>query len=236
MKQASDRQVKLRAPQAVETTTLRTWRPAGTPRDLAVLLAHGAGSALDERVLVTVAGGLADRGVTSATFNFAYRQAGRRPPDRADRLQRAFVDVLTALTAATGISRTVIGGRSMGGRIATMLLADGHGDGAVALGYPLCPGGRRPPDPRRTTHWPRITAPLLFVHGDRDRLCPVDALDEARHEHLRDTAHCAHVVAGADHGFAVRVRDDRSTAEVDAELLDTIDRWIRTAIEENRHG
>lgn len=212
MKQASDRQVKLRAPQAVETTTLRTWRPAGTPRDLAVLLAHGAGSALDERVLVTVAGGLADR------------------------LQRAFVDVLTALTAATGISRTVIGGRSMGGRIATMLLADGHGDGAVALGYPLCPGGRRPPDPRRTTHWPRITAPLLFVHGDRDRLCPVDALDEARHEHLRDTAHCAHVVAGADHGFAVRVRDDRSTAEVDAELLDTIDRWIRTAIEENRHG
>lgn len=74
------------------------------------------------------------------------------------------------------------------------------------------------------------------MHGDRDRLCPVDALDVARHEHLHDTAHCAHVVAGADHGFAVRVRDDRSSAEVDAELVDTIDRWLRTAIEENRHG
>ncbi|CAN5886181.1 alpha/beta fold hydrolase [soil metagenome] len=236
MKQACGHQVKLRPPQAGDTTTLRVWQPTAAPRDIAVLLAHGAGSALDERVLVTVAGGLADRGVTSATFNFAYREAGRRPPDRADRLQRAFVDVLTALTAVTGIARTVLGGRSMGGRIATMLLADGHGAGGVAMGYPLWPGGRRPADARRTAHWPRITAPVLFVHGDRDRLCPVDALDLARHEHLRDTAHCAHVVTGADHGFAVRVRDDRSTAEVDAELIDTIDAWLRAAVEENRHG
>lgn len=233
MKQAEHQQVKLRPPQAVDSTTLCVWRPHGTPRDVALLLAHGAGSALDERVLVAVAGGLADRGVTTATFNFAYREAGRRPPDRADRLQRAFVDVLGAFAATTGVSRTVVGGRSMGGRIATMLVAAAHGDGAVAMGYPLCPGGRTTPDPRRTAHWSRIAVPLLFMHGDRDRLCPVDALDRARHEHLRDTAHCAHVVSGGDHSFRLRVRDDRTQADVDAELIDTIDRWLLRAVEED---
>lgn len=236
MKQGRDQQVKLRAPQAVDSTTLRVWRPPSSPRDVALLLAPGAGSALDERVLVAVAAGLADRGVNTATFNFAYREAGRRPPDRADRLVRTFVDVLDAFAVLTGECRTVVGGRSLGGRVATMLAAASHGAGAVALGYPLCPGGRPQPDPRRTAHWPRIAVPLLFVHGDRDRLCPVEALDRARHEHLRDTAHCAHVVSGADHGFGVRVRDDRSPADVEVELVETIDRWLRSTIEEDPDG
>lgn len=236
MNQPSDQPVKLRQPQAVDTTTMRVWPSRGPDRGVALLLGHGAGSALDERVLVTAADGLASRGIVVGTFNFAYRAAGRRPPDRADRLQRAFVDVLEAFAAVSRAPRTVIGGRSMGGRVATMLAADGHGEGAVALGYPLCPGGRPQPDTRRTAHWPRIAVPVLFIHGDRDRLCPVPALDAARREHLRDTAHCAHVVSGADHGFGVRARDDRTQTDVDAELVDVIDQWLRDAVEEDRRG
>ncbi len=236
MKQSTDRQVKLVQPQAVDSTTLRTWRPAASRRAVGMLLGHAAGSALNERLLVTVAGALAARGVASGTFNFAYRQAGRRVPDRADRLIRAFDDVLDAFEAQTEVPRTVVGGRSLGGRIATMLAAAGRGDGALALAYPLCPGGRRPPDPRRTAHWPRIAVPILFIHGDRDRWCPVDALDHARYQHLSDTAHSAHVVPGADHGLRVRARDARSAASVAAEIVDSIDGWLRATIEEGRDG
>lgn len=235
MGQSIDHAVELAQPQVVDTTTVRTWIPDRPRRDVMVVLGPSAGGALDEHVVATVAAGLAARGVTASTFNFAYREAGRRPPDRADRLQRTFLDVVEAVRSRHAATRTVLGGRSMGGRIASLLAADGHGDGVVALGYPLCPRGGAP-DPRRTAHWPRITTPMLFVHGDRDRLCPVPALDAARHEHLSDTAHSAHVLAGADHGFAVRARDGRTRADVDADVIAVVDRWLHRTIEEDHDG
>lgn len=232
MKQPGTQQVKLTQPQAVDATSMLLWTPTSdSTRDCALVLGHSAGSGLAERTLVALAGGLADRGLVTATFAFGYRAAGRRMPDRVDRLRRAFLDVVNAVMARSGTARVVLGGRSMGGRVASLLAADGHGDGVLALGYPLCPGGRPAPDPRRTAHWPRITVPVLFVHGDRDRLCPVDDLDTARHEHLRDTAHHAHVVAGADHGFATRRRDGRTVGEVHAELVEAVDGWLRRTLE-----
>ena len=123
----------------------------------------------------------------------------------------------------------------MGGRVASLLAAEGRGAGMLALGYPLCPRGG-PPDARRTRHWPQIGVPVLFVHGDRDRLCPAGRLDDARRRHLPDGLHRAHVVAGADHGFDVRVRDDRSRSDVDAEVVGVVDRWLLDVIEEERHG
>lgn len=236
MKLPRDRQVVLSPPQQVRATTLRVWEPTGRRRGVAILLAHGAGSGLDEPTLTALCRGLGERGVTGATFAFPYRQAGRRPPDRADRLVRAFVDVMGAFARDCGADRIVLGGRSLGGRVATLLAADGHGDAVLALGYPLWPGGRPPADVRRTSHWPRIAVPVLFVHGDRDRLCPVAALDDARHAHLVRAPHRAHVVAGADHGFTVRVRDPRTRPEVEAELLDAVDRWLLTTVEGPRDG
>lgn len=230
MKQPGTHQVKLTQPQAVDATSMLLWTPSpDAARDCALVLGHGAGSARDERTLLAVAGGLADRGVVTATFDFGYRAAGRRPPDRMDRLQRAFLDVADAVAARSGAGHVVLGGRSMGGRVASLLAAGGHGDGVVALGYPLCPGGR-PPDPRRTAHWPSIMVPVLFVHGDRDRLCPVDNLDAARHAQLGATVHHAHVVADADHSFTTRRRDGRTAAEVGVELVDAIDAWLHRTI------
>jgi len=229
-----EQDVELRPPQVVPRTLLRVRPAPGTSRRTALLLAPAAGSGLDERTLSQLARGLSERGVAVGTFDFAYRRAGRRPPDRPDRLERAFEDVLAAFCALIAVPHVVIGGRSMGGRIASLLAANGTGAGVVALAYPLHPGGR--PDPRRTEHWPKITAPMLFVHGDRDRLCPVGDLDAARARHLTSAVHRAHVVAGADHGFVVRKRHGRTAADVRAELIDTVDGWLAETFEEDDHG
>ena len=83
---------------------------------------------------------------------------------------------------------------------------------------------------------PAITAPGLFVHGDRDRMCAVPALDAARTAHLTAARHTAHVVAGADHGFAPRARDGRTWVDVEAELVAVVDRWLMQTFEEHDHG
>lgn len=229
-----DHPVALRPPQVTDVTTLRVWRAHGPPRPTALLLAPGARSDFDEPVLSALAAGLSARGVTVGSFNFGYRQAGRRAPDRRDRLEAAFHDVLAAFADRTGARHHLLGGRSMGGRIATLLAADGAGAGVVTLAYPLHPNGR--PDPRRTAHWPKIATPLLFVHGDRDRLCPVEDLDAARAAYLPNAAHTAHVIAGADHSFVVRRADGRTAAEVRAELAATVDAWIAQTFEDGHHG
>jgi predicted alpha/beta-hydrolase family hydrolase len=234
MMETIEHDVELRPPQVVPRTLLRVRPARGTPRRTALLLAPAAGSGLDERTLSQLARGLSERGIAVGTFDFAYRRAGRRPPDRRDRLERAFEDVLAAFSRLTAVPHVVIGGRSMGGRIASLLAANGTGAGVVALAYPLHPGGR--PDPRRTEHWPKITAPVLFVHGDRDRLCPVGDLDAARAVHLTSAVHRAHVVARADHGFVVRRRDGRTAADIRAELIDTVDGWLAETFEEDGHG
>lgn len=221
--------IRLRPPQAVEATTLRRWSPSGRPRG-AVLLAPGAGSDRTERVLTRVAEGVVEHGWAVATFDFAYRAARRRPPDRAPRLLSAFADVLRAFASDVGTRRVVVGGRSLGGRIASMVAAQPPMStvdvaGVVALGYPLQPAGHAVPDPRRTAHWSTISAPVLFVHGDRDRLCPATDLDVARRGRLSARSH-AHVVAGADHGFAVRMRDRRTRDEVEDEVIAVITAWL----------
>jgi hypothetical protein len=225
-----DHRVELRPPQVTPWTRLRVWPARDLGRSTALLLAPAAGSNLDEPVLSALARGLSARGVVVGTFDFAYRHAGRRPPDPRERLERAFHDVLTTFAEVAGARHHVLGGRSLGGRVATHLAAVGAGAGVVALAYPLHPGGR--PDPRRTAHWPAITVPLLFVHGDRDHTCPVAALDAARSAWLRNAANTARVVAGADHGFALRARDARTAADVDAEIIAAVDGWITQTFED----
>ena len=139
--------------------------PAKAP--LTVALAHGAGAPMDSPFMNVIAAGLADAGWRVARFEFPYMarrraEGGRRPPDR----QPVLLDVWQAVIDEIGADRIVIGGKSMGGRMAT-LIADAAGvQGVICLGYPFHPPGR--PEKLRTEHLAALRTPTLILQGERD--------------------------------------------------------------------
>ncbi len=133
-----------------------------------VVLAHGAGQPSDSPFMVAIAGGLAAEGLRVARFDFPYMRArresgSRRPPDRAPVLLAAWHAVIEALG---GGGRLVIGGKSMGGRMASMVADEAGARGLVCLGYPFHPPGR--PEKTRTAHLQDLRTPALMVQGTRD--------------------------------------------------------------------
>lgn len=201
------RRLALTQPQAVKQTTVLEWQPGHADGEaLGLVLGHGAGTQVTHPLLARVAAGLADRGYPAIAFNFAYAEAGRRSPDPPARLEAAFRDAVGFARRRLGKRQLVLGGRSMGGRIASHLAAAGEPCAGLALlGYPLHPAGR--PERLRTDHWPELAVPVLFVQGDRDALCHLDLLERERRAHLGQVATRVHVLAGADHNFRVRGRD-----------------------------
>jgi hypothetical protein len=196
--------------------------------DRAVLLAHGAGSDRNAPALVAVADRLEDAGVPSLRFDYPYRQAGRRAPDRAPVLERATREAVAELAASTGLppERLVLGGRSMGGRYCSMV-AGAEADlvpclGLLLLGYPLHPAGRS--EQLRTEHFPRLTMPVLLVSGDRDALAGREALEQAAKAIPGPVQF--HWIEGADHGYRVPRRSDRSAEDVLAEVAEVSAAWV----------
>src|SRR3982074_3544414 len=144
--------------------------PAGKP-DLAgftVILGHGAGADQSSDFMTRFATGLAARGINVVTFNFLYTEQGRRVPDANKALEVCFRAAIAAVGhKKTGAGPLVIGGKSMGGRIASQVAAASapEVEGLVFLGYPLHPPGRA--DQLRAKHLPAITVPMLFGQGSR---------------------------------------------------------------------
>lgn len=229
---ASRLRVPLTSVQAVTATSAVLWEPVEDRGGLAFLLAHGAGTDFTNPLLRAVGRGLAEHGFPVMTFNFAYAEAGRKRPDPAARLEAAYRDAVAAARGAFGEDRPlVLGGRSMGGRMASHLAAAGvRCAGLAFLGYPLHPAGR--PEQLRTAHWAALQVPLLFVSGDRDKLCDLDLLDRERRAHLRDVAHRLHVVVGGDHSFKVRKVDGRTEAVVLDEVVGVIAGWAAALMPE----
>ena len=140
------------------------------PEDAAVtlVLAHGAGAPMNAPFLNTVARGVAQGGVRVARFEFPYmharRQGGRRgAPDRGPVLEEAWLEAIASLG---GGGRLVIGGKSLGGRIASMVADRAGVRGLVCLGYPFHPPNR--PEKTRTAHLAALRTPALIVQGTRD--------------------------------------------------------------------
>jgi predicted alpha/beta-hydrolase family hydrolase len=140
--------------------------------DRAVLLAHGAGADMHSAALQAVADALADARVPSLRFNFPYRAAGKRAPDRPPALLAAVRAAAAELARVAKVvpEQLVLGGRSMGGRIASLAAADPDDPlpalGLALLSYPLHPPGN--PEKLRVDHFKRLTMPVLFASGTRD--------------------------------------------------------------------
>lgn len=190
------------------------------PRALLVL-AHGAGAGQKHPFMVNAARGLASRGIDVVTFDFPYMAQGRRAPDRAPVLEQAFRDAIGSARQWSRASRLFIGGKSMGGRMATHLGAQGLDGlaGIIALGYPLHPPGQ--PQQLRVAHLPDITAPVLIVQGERDTFGTPAELEPVI-ETMKATV-TLHVVAGGDHSLAVKGK--QGAGGFDA-VLDRISSWI----------
>ena len=194
-------------------------RPDGDARSVLVL-AHGAGHGMNTRLLIDIAEALASRGVAVLRFNFPYMEAERRRPDPQPRLEACYRAVADAV--AEEFERPFLGGKSMGGRIASHVVADslpagGRGfpaAGLVFLGYPWHPPGK--PERVRDAHLPQIEVPMLFLQGTRDPFATPELLH--RTASGLPTARLVEI-DGGDHSFKVRGRSD---AEVTAELVEAI--------------
>jgi uncharacterized protein len=143
---------------------------------LGLLLTPGAGANRDQAALVAIDAAATAAGLTVVRMDFPYRKAGRKSPDRPPVLIQAVRDEAAQLSAST--TALVLGGRSMGGRICSMAVADGLlAAGLVLISYPLHPPGR--PDRARIEHLPLLEVPCLFVSGTRDAFATPDELEAA---------------------------------------------------------
>lgn len=173
--------------------------------------------------MVRTAAGLAERGIAAATFDFPYMAAKRSVPDKAGVLERAWFDAIAAAREQFPGLPLVIGGKSMGGRIASHVAAAGAPEvvALVYLGYPLHPPGK--PDQRRDAHLPKIAQPMLFVQGTRDAFGTADEIRALMSQLQHATLH---EVAGGDHSFKVSGRGAPKPADVLEQVLDRVRDWI----------
>ena len=206
----------------------------GSALGVTMILGHGAGAPQSSPWVVQTARGLAKRGVAVVTFNFLYMELKKRTPDKTDLLEGTYTAVVKAVRArpSFGSHRLFIGGKSMGGRMASNIAskwteADGGPGGTLAglifFGYPLHPPGK--PDQLRAAHLPAITARMLFIQGTRDAFGTPDELRP-----ILDTLPAKatlNIVEGGDHSFNVPKSGPVKQAQVDDMILDRAVEWIR---------
>ena len=178
----------------------------GPPGGRRIVLAHGAGAAMDSPFMTRVARGLAVGGLRVVRFEFPYmsrRRDGRRggPPDPGPVLEAAWRSVIAELGDPASL---VIGGKSLGGRIASLIADEAAVSGLVALGYPFHPPDK--PERPRTSHLLRLGTPALIVQGTRD---PFGTPEEIAGYGLPRSIRVAFLEDG-DHSFAPRARSGRT--------------------------
>ena len=199
---------------------------------LTVLLGHGAGANQTSGFMRMFAKGLAARGLDVMTFNFIYMEQGRSVPDQKPKLEACFRAVIEAALKHKKLrkNRLVVGGKSMGGRIASQVMAEEGKEafaddvaGLVFLGYPLHPPGN--PAKLRVEHLERIHKPMLFVQGTRDTLGTPEEI-QPYVKSLRPAAKI-YAIEGGDHSFRAPKKFGLSQEQVFENAMNEIDRWVR---------
>ncbi|MBW1858782.1 MAG: alpha/beta fold hydrolase [Deltaproteobacteria bacterium] len=191
-----------------------------------VIVAHGAGNDREHPLIVTMSQGLAEAGFLTLRFNFLYREKGRRAPDPQDTLVRTWQAVYQFLKGhpVYGADKIVAVGKSMGGRVASQMVADGllSVTRLIFLGYPLHPPGKK--ERMRDGHLYHTKTPMLFFVGTRDPLCDLAQLRKVL-ARLGGPSHLE-AIEGGDHSFRVRKSADTTQQEVyDRILHKTVD-WL----------
>lgn len=229
-KSATDQPTELKVPLETGAATTALVYSAAGAAPAALVLAHGAGAGQRSSFMVEFARALSALGLDVVTFNFLYTEQGRRIPDRPPVLEACYRAVVGTVRAELDSARRAlfIGGKSMGGRIATQVAAADPAlpiAGLVLLGYPLHPPGK--PTERRDKHLPAVGRPMLFVQGSRDAFGTPDEL--APVTSALQPAATLHVVQQGDHSFKLSRKDPAAQSAVHAEVRRTIEAWILSA-------
>ena len=191
--------------------------------ETAVILAHGAGQGIDSPFMRFFHEALSQRGLLSVQFNFEYMDRGKKIPDPQPKMQAQYRQVVSEVAEAHRPRRIIIGGKSMGGRVASYIAADTpQVNGLVFLGYPLHPPGKQ--DQMRDAHLYDIKVPMLFLSGTRDTFAERPLLEKVVNR-LGDRATLIWT-EGGDHSLKVG-RKGGNTLEA---AVDEIEKWGREAV------
>jgi len=201
---------------------------------ITIVLGHGAGANQLSTFMTLFANGLAERGLDAMTYNFVYTEVGKGAPDPKAKLEaclRAVIDSALSNKSLKG-NKLVIGGKSMGGRIASQVAADACEKkdaiskeiaGLVFLGYPLHPPGN--PAKLRVEHLPSIKMPMLFVQGTRDSLGTSDEIQPFIKK-LKLPA-TMYAIEGGDHSFKAPKKFGKTQEQIYEDVMDEIVGWAK---------
>jgi predicted alpha/beta-hydrolase family hydrolase len=207
-----------------DATTTAAYDPSPNGDHTTVFVcAHGAGGNMADKGLLTTTRAIGARGIDIVRFNFLYKEKKSSRPDQMPVLKETTKAVVARVREELRPKQLIIGGRSMGGRAASMLAADGFdADGLLLLAYPLHPAGR--PEQLRDAHLPAIRMPVLCINGTRDALCTPSLMSAALET---VTAPWQMLwIDGADHSFHVLKSSGKTDAQVMNEIAESAQAWI----------
>ena len=191
-----------------------------------VIIAHGAANDMNNRLIVAVADGLAAAGYTTLRFNFPYKEKGKKSPDAEPTLIRTWHGAVSHLlnNERFPVDRIVAAGKSMGGRIASQMVAADQMavEALIFLGYPLHAPGRT--DKLRDSHLYEIKKRMLFFAGTRDSLCNMEKLREVLHRLPGN--YDLELVKGGDHSFTLPKSSSRSAKSVHRQIVEKCLQWL----------
>lgn len=217
--------IELQIPVAAESVSAVYEGPAPegeSRRRIVFVCAHGAGGNMMDRGMLATANALRRAGIGVMRFNFPYKERNSGRPDPMPKLKETVAAAVEVARGELKPELLFIGGRSMGGRAASMLAAEGFdADGLLLLAYPLHPAGR--PEQPRDAHLPQIRMPVICFNGTRDTLCTKSIMDEVMTRVGDNWTMCWE--EGADHSFHVLKSSGRTDGEVMASIALAAGNW-----------
>ena len=206
-----------------ETSAVFEPATSGSEQAAVVVCAHGAGGNMNDKSVLSTANALRGRGFGVVRFNFLYKEKKSGRPDPMPKLKSCYTAVVDRVRKELAPETLVIGGRSMGGRAASMLAADGFDcQGLLLLAYPLHPPGK--PDQLRDAHLPAIKVPVICFNGTRDPFCTPSLMESVLKRLGKNWE--MHWVEGADHSFHVLKSSGKTDSQVMNEIADDAKAWV----------